>query len=75
MGMDRYIPALFDELEKIAISKKLSPFMQIRSETRPIRVATMLAKEKQDSGDRDVEDSKSLEVEGGQGIQDGGVPG
>ena len=45
MGMDRLVPGFMDELEKIAVSMRLSSFRQARKGRRPIRVATMLKKE------------------------------
>lgn len=45
MGMDRLLPAFMDELEKIAVSLRLSSFRQARKGRRPIRVSTLLKKE------------------------------
>lgn len=45
MNMDQILPAFFEELEKLAVSKRESPFMQARRNRRPIRAHTLLKKE------------------------------
>lgn len=45
MRMDISFSAFFDEFEKLAISKKDSPFMQSRAGRRPIRAHNLLKKE------------------------------
>jgi len=76
MPMDR-ISGFFDELEKIAISTRMSSFMQSRSGRRPIRAETLLAKrhpfktppdEKTLVTEADKEGVKDFEVEGGPGM-------
>lgn len=45
MGMDRLVPAFMDELEKIAVSLRLSSFLQAQKGRRPIWASTLLKKE------------------------------
>lgn len=49
MSMDQIITAFFDEFEKIAVSKKDSPFMQSRAGRRPIRAENLLRRESETS--------------------------
>ena len=44
-SMDQWLPSFVDELEKIAVSRRLSHFPQERQGRRPIRVAKMIEKE------------------------------
>jgi hypothetical protein len=77
--MDRSLSGFFDELEKIAVSVRMSSFMQTRSGRRPIRAHTLLKrenafktpKEKEEkllSEDGEREGMKDYEVEGGPGM-------
>jgi|WetSurSiteA1Bulk_404760.scaffolds.fasta_scaffold37384_2 hypothetical protein len=43
--MDRLLPGFMDEMEKIAISLRLSSFKQTRKGRRPIRVHNLMKKE------------------------------
>ena len=49
MSMDQIFSAFFDELEKIAVSKKNAPFMQSRAGRRPIRAEKLLRRESKTS--------------------------
>ena len=76
MVMDR-ISGFFDEFEKIAVSTRMSSFMQSRSGRRPLRASTLLAKphpfktppdEKTLALEGERESVKDYEVEGGPGM-------
>ena len=43
--MDRLLPAFVDELEKIAVSVRLSSFRKTRKGRRPLRISTLMKKE------------------------------
>jgi hypothetical protein len=73
VGMDRFLPGFFSELEKIAVSKRVSEFTQTRKGRRPIRVSTLLSKE---CANRDYasdqSDNEPSEYEHGSGMLEGG---
>jgi len=77
MPMDRQLTAFFDELEKIAVSTRMSSFTQARSGRRPIRAHNLLNRpnafktppeEKTLVTEADREGVKDFEVEGGPGM-------
>jgi hypothetical protein len=45
MSMDQFLPAFFEELEKLGVSKRGAPFMQSRAGRRPIRAQKLLEKD------------------------------
>jgi len=73
--MDR-LTGLFDELEKIAVSVRMSSFMQSRAGRRPIRAQNLIARnanktppdEKTPVTEGELEGVKDYEVEGGPGM-------
>jgi len=79
--MDRRIAAFEDELEKIAVSIRMSHFIQTRKGRRPIRVGTLLKKEStyehpEDETRKDDDrqpEPHEVEVEGGRGLAEGPV--
>lgn len=79
MFMDRLLPAFADEMRKIAVSKKNSPFPQTRTGRRPIRAHNIAKKEMALYGAGDEEGSreeaKETEAEAGQGMQEDQGPG
>jgi hypothetical protein len=84
MGMTDRLTAFFDEMEKIAVSTRLSSFMQTRAGRRPIRVHNVLSKErafrtppeeKTLATEADLESVKDYEVEGGAGAEEIGSAG
>jgi len=72
MSMDQSLPAFFEELEKIGVSKRDSFFMQTRSGRRPIRAHKLLEKETSFSRppESDSEVSSENEHEYGEGMQE-----
>lgn len=78
MSMDQSLPALYDELEKIAISVRDSSFRQTRRGRRPIRVHNMLRKETAFKAKAEApppeqtgDNAASYEAEAGSGLQEG----
>lgn len=78
------VAAMFDELEKIGVSVGLSDFRQTRKGTRPLRVATLLRKDKsnatrepdpEDTNDYTQREPESghIEIESGRGFSEGNV--
>lgn len=70
MTMDQRYTALFDELEKLAVSSEVSPFMQSRKGRRPIRVAKLIALERHRNSPADEETTGAFEHEMGSGMMD-----
>lgn len=71
MGMDQILPAFFEELEKLAVSKRESPFMQARRNRRPIRAHTLLKKEMAFGAPvSDADESGGNEYEHGSGMEE-----
>ena len=77
MSMDHLLPSFVDEMRKIAVSVKSSPFVQTRIGRRPIRVHNVAKRESALYGTGDEEKSreeaKDVEFEAGQGMQDAEV--
>lgn len=83
MGMDHLLPSFADEMIKIAVSVKGSPFRQTRIGRRPIRAETLLKKETafklpdtapikaHESEPHEGSDAKDYESEAGSGFQEG----
>lgn len=83
VGMDHLLPGFYDEMAKIAVSVKGSPFRQTRKGRRPIRVDTLLKKETAfklpdtaavKANEKDPHategDAKDYEAEAGSGFQE-----
>lgn len=70
MRMDRFLPSFADEMQKIAVTAALSKFTQKRKGRRPVRVQTVLDKERQEP-DRHTVDNEPIEYEAGLGMADG----
>jgi len=84
MGMRDQLTSFFDEMEKIAVSTRLSSFMQSRTGRRPIRAHNLLNKsqsfrtppdEKTLVTEGDLESVKDHEIEGGAGAEEIGGSG
>lgn len=70
MGMDQNLQSFFNELEKIALSKKDAPFMQSRSGRRPIRAQKLLEKQMSFGRDELGVQAADYEHEHGGGMED-----
>lgn len=74
MSMDHLLPSFVDEMQKIAVSKTNSPFVQTRIGRRPLRVHNIAKKESALYGTGDEEQSreeaKDTEAEAGRGMQE-----
>ena len=70
MGMDQNLQSFFNELEKIALSKKDAPFMQSRTGRRPIRAHKLLEKQMSFGRDEMGDRSSDYEHEMGGGMED-----
>jgi hypothetical protein len=73
MSMDQILPAFFEELEKIGVSKRDSSFMQSRKGRRPIRAGKLLEKEtafKRPPKEEDDNATSDHEIEHGGGMEE-----